>query len=123
MHSDKNAHSFSLLFFPEPSQTTFTMYLSTPPPKWLDSEDMTKIIIGETGVYCLFFLVCSAPGGRAYITVNNREIRGSYAEEKNGRISGSAVCSIRELALPCSFSIKSEAGAEGGVLLVFKYPV
>lgn len=112
--------TFSALFFPKRSGDTFAMYVSNPPPAWLEERDMSKIEIGQPGVYCLFFLVMSQSGGHAYITVNGREVRGSYSEESEGEICGSAVCSIRERALPCTLGIKTEDGAEDGILLVVK---
>ncbi|MBQ2841171.1 MAG: hypothetical protein II996_03020 [Oscillospiraceae bacterium] len=119
MNREKNA-GFSALFFPEHSDDPFVMYVSSSPPQWLDANDMSKITVTETGIYCLFFLVNSDPGGSAYISVNGRSIRGSYAEERSGSISGSAVCSIRELALPCSLSIETGGAAGAGILLVVK---
>ncbi len=123
MVGDKKELTFSALFFPERLGDTFAMYVSDPPPEWLEARDMTKIEIGQPGVYCLFFLVMSQSGGCAYITVNDREVRGSYSEEKNGEICGSAVCSIRERAIPCTLGIKTEGDAEEGILLVVKYNV
>lgn len=123
MHSDHNGRGFALLFFPGKTDNTFAMHVSSPPPTWLESGDMTKIAIAEAGIYCLFFLVLAREGGRAYITVNGREIRGSYAEAKGGAVSGSAVCSIREPALPCDLGINTEGGTEEGLMLVFRYEV
>ena len=123
MSGQKKDAGFSALFFPAREGEKYVMYVSNPPPGWLDESDMSKIIIGETGVYCLFFLVTSGRGGCAYITVNGRAIRGSYAEEKSGAISGSAVCSIRERALPCALAIEAEGAAQSGVLLVVKYDI
>lgn len=120
MCGDKKGQEFCLLFFPKRSGDTFAMCVSGPPPEWLDGEDMTKVVIDAPGMYCLFFLVASGSGGHAYITVNGREIRGSYAEAKSGAISGSAVCSIRERALPCALGIKTEGRAKEGILLVAK---
>ena len=123
MCGNKSGRGFALLFFPERSENTFVMQLSVPPPEWLAAEDLAGITITQPGMYCLFFLVASDARGRAFITVNGREIRGSYAEETEGAISGSAVCSIRDRALPCEFGIKTENGAGAGILLVFKYDV
>ena len=119
MNREKNA-GFSALFFPERSADPFVMYVSSPPPQWLDSGNMSKVTVTEPGIYCLFFLASSLPGGAAYISVNGRSIRGSYAEERSGTISGSAVCSIHELALPCSLSVETDSSAGTGVLLVVK---
>lgn len=123
MYGDKKGLGFAALFFPKRSGDMSAMYVSSPPPGWLDGKDMSKIIIGESGVYCLFFLAASQSGGHAYITVNGRAIRGSYTEEENGAVSGSAVCSIRERAIPCALGIKTDGGAGEGVLLVAKYDV
>ncbi|MBQ8003817.1 MAG: hypothetical protein IJ299_01855 [Oscillospiraceae bacterium] len=123
MHRNTDGREYSLLFFPKRSSGTYAMYVSSPPPLWLDDTDMSKIVINSPGMYCLFFLVTSGNGGKAYITVNGREIRGSYAEEKSGAISGSAVCSIRDRAIPCSLGIKTEGRAREGVLLVAKCDV
>ncbi len=123
MYRNTDGREFSLLFFPKRSSSTYTMYVSSPPPKWLSDTDMSRIVIDSPGMYCLFFLVTSGTGGKAHITVNGREIRGSYAEEKGGAISGSAVCSIRDRALPCALGIKTEGRAREGVLLVAKCDV
>lgn len=124
MHDGKSERAFSLLFFPGAEDARYSMCVSVPPPTWLGDEDFTHTIIREEGIYCLFFLVASHHGGgSAYITVNGREIRGSYAHEERGAISGSAVCSIRSKALPCAFGISMSDNTEGGMLLVFKYDV
>ena len=123
MHRNTNGREFSLLFFPERTSDTYTMYVSSPPPVWLDGSDMSKIVIASPGMYCLFFLVTSGKGGEAYITVNGREIPGSYSPEKDGVISGSAVCSIRDRALPCPLGIKIAGRAREGILLVAKCDV
>jgi len=123
MPENKNNHDYALLFFPKRKEKIFTMYVSSPPPTWLDGKEMTGITVCEPGVYCLFFLVLSHRAGRAYITVNGREIRGSGGIAKRGIISGSAVCSIREPALPCKLGISTEAGAGEGMIFVFKYNV
>ncbi len=123
MHRNINGREFSLLFFPKRSSDTYAMYVSSPPPVWLNGSDMSKIVIDSPGMYCLFFLVTSGKGGEAHITVNGREIPGSYASEKNGVISGSAVCSIRDRALPCPLGIKTAGRAREGILLVAKCEV
>ena len=116
--SDKESPTFAALFFPKRRTDTYVMYISDPPPLWLDDKDMTKVVIEKAGIYCLFFLVNSEEGGGAYITVNGREVRGSYAYEKDHGISGSAVCSIREAALPCTLGIKTEGKTGRGILVV-----
>ena len=116
--SDKKDSAFAALFFPKRGADTYVMYVSDPPPVWLGDKDMSKTVIEKAGIYCLFFLIRSDKGGGAYITVNGREIRGSYAYEKDGGISGSAVCSIREAALPCTLGIKTEGRTGGGILVV-----
>ncbi|MBQ9986172.1 MAG: hypothetical protein IJP38_07685 [Oscillospiraceae bacterium] len=123
MLNGKPHQPFSLLFFPGRDSDIHTMYVSTPPPTWLNDDDLTNAVITEEGIYCLFFLISSHRGGSGYITVNGREIRGSYAGEQRGAISGSAVCSIRARALPCSFGISTEGETDGGMLLIFKYDI
>ena len=123
MLNGKPQKAFSLLFFPDRNKDTFTMYVSSPPPEWLGGDDLTRAVITEEGIYCLFFRASSRPGGSGYITVNGREIRGTYSREAGGVISGSAVCSIRAPALPCAFGFSADDGVEDGMLLIFKYDV
>lgn len=118
MREEREATSFAVLFFPKSEKDTHIMYVSDPPPLWLGSENLTKVVVEKAGIYCLFFLARSARGGKAYITVNGKEVRGSYSKEKEGEISGSAVCSIREAALPCTLGIKTEDGGGGGFFVV-----
>lgn len=123
MSSDKSRLSFAALFFPERGGGDFAMYLSEPQLSWLSDDDMTKVMICRTGMYCLFFLTVSRGEGKAWLSVNGRKIEGSYAQASKGRAVGSAVCSIHERALPCSIEINTEGGAENGVLLVVKCEV
>lgn len=122
MDNDKSP-SFAALFFPERGGKEFAMYVSDPPPSWVSDEDMTKVVINSTGMYCLFFLTVSKMDGRAWLCVNGRKIDGSYSRASRGRAVGSAVCSIHERALPCTLEIKTEGGAENGVFLVARYDV
>ena len=115
---DKKEAGFAALFFPKRGKNTYVMYVSDPPPIWLGCEDMSKLVIEKAGIYCLFFLVRSEKGGGACITVNGREVCGSYATEKDYGISGSAVCSIREAALPCTLGIATEGVTGSGLMLV-----
>lgn len=116
--SDGKNLSFAALFLSGDKDGERAMYVSTPPPLWLGGNNMREITLECAGIYCLWFLVFSKNGGSACITVNGREIRGSYREEEDGEICGSAVCSIREQALPCSLGISPDEKAECGVLLV-----
>lgn len=120
---DKENLSFAALFLSGEERGERAMYVSSPPPTWLDGDDMREICLNRAGVYCLWFLMFSKKGGGAYLTVNGREIRGSYREEEGGEICGSAICSIREKALPCSLGIVAERGAECGVLLAVQYEI
>ncbi len=115
---DKKEAAFAALFFPKRGRNTYVMYVSDPPPLWLGNGDMSKMVIEKAGVYCLFFLIKSKKGGRACITVNGREVRGSFSSEKDNEISGSAVCSIRDAALPCTLGITTEGGAGAGLFVV-----
>ena len=117
---DEKSLSFAALFLSGDEKAERATYVSSPPPLWLDGGDMRELRLKRAGVYCLWFLVFSKKGGSAYITVNGREIRGSYREEENGEICGSAICSIREQALPCALGITPDEGAECGVLLVMR---
>lgn len=122
MSEDKN-FSFASLFLSGNPVGERAMYVSTPPPTWLDGENMRELRLTVAGIYCLYFLVFSKSGGNACITVNGREIRGSFREEERGEICGSAICSIRELALPCSLGLSVSAEVECGILLVIRYEV
>ncbi len=116
---DRNGEpSFAALFFPKEKSGTYVMYISDPPPVWLGGENMSEIVVEKAGMYCLFFLVKSGKGGNACITVNGREVKGSFAGERGNEISGSAVCSIREAALPCTLGIKTGRNTGRGLLLV-----
>ena len=116
--SDRKKPAFAALFFPKRGRNTYFMYVSDPPPVWLGCEDMSKMVIEKAGMYCLFFLIRSKNGGRACLTVNGREVSGSFTEEKDGEISGSAVCSIREAALPCVLGINTGGRTESGIFVV-----
>ena len=118
MGEKKGDSAFAVLFFPQRETGAYIMHVSDPPPVWLGSENMSRMVIEKAGMYCLFFLIRSEKGGGAYLTVNGREIRGSYSREKENEISGSAVCSIREAALPCTLGIKASSEAGRGLLLV-----
>ena len=118
MREKKEELSYAVLFFPEREAGTYFMCVSDPPPVWLGSENMSDIVVEKAGVYCLFFLVKSGRGGCACITVNGREVKGSFSAERGREISGSAVCSIREAALPCTLGIKTVKNAGRGFLLV-----
>ncbi len=123
MSESNHNGEFALLFFPKRSDNKYIMYLSTPPPVWLDASDMTKITVCESGVYCIFFLASSGRSGRAYLAVNGKIIKGSETRARRGCVSGSAVCSIREKALPCELSIVTEGNTNDGILLVTKHKI
>ena len=121
--SDGKGLSFAALFLSGDKSGESAMYVSTPPPLWLCGENMREITLERAGVYCLWFLVFSKKGGSAYITVNGREIRGSRRSEEDGEICGSAICSIRDLALPCALGLATSGDTECGVLLAVECEV
>ena len=123
MCGKKKGTSYAALFFSADENEMRAMYVSTPPPPWLDDQDLSKIVVGEAGIYCLYFLMDSEPGGYAQLTVNGRGIRGSMTEEEDGEICGSAICSIREKALPCTLAVSGGNGAGSGIFLVMDYEV
>lgn len=123
MNESKHSGEFALLFFPKRGGEKYIMYLPTPPPVWLNSSDMTKITVCEPGVYCIFFLAFSGRSGRAYLAVNGKVIKGSETRARRGSVSGSAVCSIREKALPCELSIMTDGNTSDGILLVTKHKI
>lgn len=122
MGTGAHDRSFAALFFSCCGGDTSVMYVSTPAPAWLGEEDLTKIIIEETGVYCLFFLV-PAKSGAAELAVNGRVVRGSRTLPKDGVLCGSAVCSVHEQALPCYLEILTEGDTNGGVFLVTRVEI
>ncbi len=122
MGTEAHGRSFAALFFSCCGGDTSVMYVSTPAPAWLGEEDLTKIVIEEMGVYCLFFLI-PAKSGAAVLAVNGKGVQGSRTVPMDGVLCGSAVCSIHEQALPCSLEILTEGDAQGGVFLVTRVDV
>jgi len=122
MGSDKKDAGFAALFYPSAGKE-LAMYVSTPPPVWLGERDLSRIVINAPGMYCVFFIISAKADGRAYITVNGREIYGSYAKSQEGKISGSAICSIRKNAIPCSLSVSTKGECDGGIFIVMKYEI
>ncbi len=114
--------SFAALLFPRRGGEISVIYVSTPPPTWLGEDDLTKIVVEEAGVYCLFFLV-PAKRGMAELAINGNPVRGSETTPHGGVLCGSAVCSIRELALPCSLEVKTEGTLSGGILVIARVDV
>ena len=122
MGAGAHAKSFAALFFPYRGGDTSVMYVSTPPPPWLCEGDLSKIVIEEMGIYCLFFLVPS-PRGAAELAVNGVPIKGSRTEASEGALCGSAVCSIHDRALPCCLEVRTEGASCGGVFVVVRVDV
>lgn len=112
------AQGFALLFFPARAGNTYIMYVSSPPPAWLDGRDKTCIKLERAGMFLLSYIARSGEHGRACITVNGREVEGSEARARHGEVCGSAVCTVRSPALPCTLGIKTSGEVRGGVLLV-----
>ena len=110
------------LIFPSNKKERF-LIISSPPPLWLLERNLWEIQIGESGVYCLYFLFFSKSGGRAALCINGRAIAGSETETDNGVICNTAICSIRDAALPCSVTVSYNNACEGGILLAIKYRV
>ena len=119
MHNKQPLDGFAALFFSQGSETS-AMYVSTPAPAWIGGNGRKSISVTESGMFCLYLLVFSKTGGGACLTVNGRDIEASLTGEKNGEICTSAVCSIREAALPCSLGASLFGETEEGVLLIVK---
>ena len=107
------------LIFPEDDSFSSALLISSPPPLWLD-DDFTKISVLESGMYCLYLLFFAEKGSRAYISINGRSIKGSASESSDGIICTSAICSIRDAALPCTLGAATDGKNSGGILLVIK---
>lgn len=122
MDEGKRDGSFALLFFSGKGKAR-TMYVSDPPPEWLCGENLSSTTITLPGMYCLFFLVLGDESLAACFEVNGRRISESTARARRGKVSGSAVCSIRTEALPCSLSVATSGGCECGLFLVIKYDI
>ncbi len=118
MYSPNNDGAAALIF-PEDTTYTSALLVSSPPPAWLD-DDFTKICICESGMYCLYLLFFAESGARAYLSINGRLIKGSATESEDGVICTSAICSIRDAALPCTLGAVAENKTHGGILLVIK---
>lgn len=119
MHDNKLTGGFAALFFSRDSETS-AMYISTPAPSWIGGNGRKSISVTENGMFCLYLLVFSKVGGGACLTVNGRDIEASLTGEKNGEICTSAVCSIREAALPCSLGASLFGETEEGLLLIVR---
>ena len=117
MHAFENNTGSAALIFPTDASYTSAMIVSNPPPLWLSEQDLTKICISESGIYCLYFLFFAENGTRAYISINGRSIPGSASEAIDGVICSSAVCSIRSNALPCTLTAVTDLPC-GGIFLV-----
>ncbi len=120
MYSSKNNTGAAALIFSKDSSESFTMLVSSPPPIWLSEKNLTEICVNESGMYCLCFLFFSEEGVSAHLTVNGRKIPGSETNAENGIICNSAVCSIRDAALPCCLSVTTDKICEIGVFLVIQ---
>ena len=119
MQNNKLSGGFAALFFSREDEYS-AMYVPTPPPEWICGNGRSSLCISESGMFCLYFLIFSKPHGSAVFTVNGRDISGSYAREKGGEICSSAICSIKEGALPCSLGINTLGETSEGVLLIIK---
>lgn len=113
MQNFKNNLGGAALIFPEESEVLSIMCVSAPPPLWLDSHDLSKIVISESGIYCIYFLLSANDGDFACLTINGERIESSRRDCHGGEIFGSAVCSIREAALPCTLGITRCDGSHG----------
>ena len=118
MYSKSNDGAAALIF-PDDTSYSSALLVSNPPPIWLD-DDFTKISVLESGMYCLYLLFFAESGVRAYLTINGRTIKGSAAKSSDGVICTSAVCSIRDAALPCTLGAVTDGEHNGGILLVIK---
>ncbi len=118
MYSPNNDGAAALIF-PEDTSYTSALLVSNPPPLWLD-DDFTKISVLESGMYCLYLLFFAESGSRAYLSINGRSIKGSASESSDGVICTSAICSIRDAALPCTLGAVTDGENSGGILLVIK---
>ena len=118
----KNTSGAAALIFPSSKKERF-LIISTPPPSWLLERDLSEIQIGESGVYCIYFLFFSKNSGKAALCINGRVIPGSETAAEDGVICNTAVCSIHDAALPCSVTVSCDGACEGGVLLAIKYRV
>ncbi len=122
MSNESSKNSFAALLFPRRGGDTSVIYVSTPPPSWLGEDDLTKIVVEEAGVYCLFFLVPSKCG-TAEFAINGNSVRGSETFPHKDALCNSAVCSIREPALPCSLEVRTKGTASGGILVIARVDV
>ena len=122
MGTEAQDKGFAVLFFPCRGGDTSVIYVSTPAPSWLGEEDLSKIVIEEIGIYCLFFLI-PARTGTALLSVNGHPVPGSLTKAYAGSLCGSAVCSIRERALPCCLEVCTEDTTEGGIFVVARVDV
>ncbi len=120
MYASQNNSGAAALIFSKGKPDTSVMLVSSPPPLWLSDEDLTQILICESGMYCLYFLFFSERGGKAQLSINGRAIPGSITEAENGIICNSAVCSIRDAALPCSLNVVSNKACNDGIFLVIQ---
>jgi len=120
MNTSKNNKGACALIFPEDAPYTSAMLVSTPPPEWLDGRDLSKISILEGGLYCVYLLFLARNGAKARLSVNGRAIPGSAAESTDGVICTSAVCSIRDAALPCTLGVIADDSCRGGIFLVVR---
>ena len=118
MYSPNNDGAAALIF-PEDTSYTSALLVSNPPPVWLD-DDCTKISVLESGMYCLYLLFSAENGAHAYLSINGRTVKGSAATSSDGIICTSAICSIRDAALPCTLSAVTDGEHKGGILLVIK---
>ncbi|MBR5543056.1 MAG: hypothetical protein IKU65_03045 [Oscillospiraceae bacterium] len=120
MDDKKAASSFAALFFKK-NEKTSVLYAPPPAPSWISGSNPSGINISESGLYCIYLLVFSAKDGGAVFTVNGNDIAGSYAAERGGEICSSAVCSIKEGAVPCMLGVDTFGDTFEGLLLVIKF--